>query len=176
MNYYKDKNNKVYQFSDLEIKLPKVKEKIKSLTRMTETEVENFLNPSKTPKQTRQEKLNLLNNEWDNIKIAYDTANQICYQIKFGKEINDTLESNTLYNVEDLNNIIEVNENCHLYKVDRETINIFTSKITAKYEPLENENWYGSLGTYPLNMLEIGVVLEKANKIIQKLADEILGA
>lgn len=49
-----------------------------------------------------------------------------------------------------------------------------TAKQNAEWRT-DTKAWYGSLGTFNLTIVEIGVILSKADEIIQQYADNILG-
>lgn len=57
MNYFKNKNNQVFAYDDEQLQLEEIQEKVKDLTPVTESEVEEFLNPPKTQEQLNAERV-----------------------------------------------------------------------------------------------------------------------
>jgi len=123
--------------------------------------------------QLRTEELATFNTAWDSLKIGYSSTLKEAFEIKYGRELGESYVSSTLYNC---NTLIAVESTDHLYKCSQDNINILTEKKSSQYSSSDGAYWYGSLGVYPLDSIELGVVLLKANELVQALADSILGA
>lgn len=137
------------------------------------TELFDFRTEEEIAAQLRSEKLATFNTAWDNLKIGYSTTLKEAFQVKYGTELGVGYEGTVLYNCATL---IAVESTDHLYKCSQDNINLLTEKKSSQYSSSDGAYWYGSLGVYPLDSIELGVVLLKANELVQALADLILGA
>lgn len=137
------------------------------------TELFDFRTAEEIANQLRTEKLAIFNTAWDSLKVGYDPSAKEAFQVKYGSEIGAGYINGTLYNMGTLS---AVKSTDHLYKCDQDNINILNAKKNSEYSSSDGAYWYGSLGAYPLDSIELGVVLLKANAIVQSLADSILGA
>lgn len=140
--------------------------------------IANFVYPDEPTaeeiaQQLRAEKLASFNASWDSLKIGYDETAKEAFQVKYGNELGGNHVSSTLYNC---NTLVAVESTDHIYKCSQDNINLLTEKKSSQYSSSDGSYWYGSLGVHPLDSIELGVVLLKANELVQSLADSILGA
>ena len=134
--------------------------------------------PLSEEEQKKQEKIvkNMkFTEEWNNLKVGYNPTTQAAFQVKYGSEIGLEINyiPNMLYNFDTLQ---LVNKTDHIYKCSQDNVNILNAKKNSEFASGSGKYWYGSLGTFELDSIEIGIVLLKANELVQNLADSVLGA
>lgn len=139
------------------------------------SELEPYLTKIVNEFNNAEKKVNF-NTTWEALKIGYNPTTQEAFQIKYGSELGESYVSTTLYNCDTL---VSVNDSDYLFKMNKENIDIFTAKkISESVSMIDDDEdiWEGSLGSFPLNSITLGMVLFRANKAVKQISKEILGA